>query len=177
MTSLSSRVLQGHTYGPFQERLPASCRDVCGQLRIIKGIPTEPGACFSSRAVDRDSLSGLRPDDFFEPPTRTPNGNAPGVDPHALWRGEGRLITALYPIMHELVFLVPCVTALWISAGLTEETSLRPFPVIFYEMKNLFGPVSIKINPLPVWSPFYLRHEKAVIAEPSGEGSTKEITS
>ncbi|OPX96070.1 MAG: Group II intron, maturase-specific domain [Syntrophorhabdus sp. PtaB.Bin006] len=47
-------------------------KDVCDQLRIIKGIPTEPGACFSSHAVDWDSLSGLRPDDFFEPPRARP---------------------------------------------------------------------------------------------------------
>ncbi|OPY67296.1 MAG: hypothetical protein A4E62_02314 [Syntrophorhabdus sp. PtaU1.Bin002] len=43
--------------------------------------------------MDCDSLSGLRPDDFFEPPY---------TDPYVRWCGEG-LITALYPIADALL--------------------------------------------------------------------------
>ena len=40
---------------------PASCQDVRDQQRIVKGVPTKPGACFTTHIVDRDSLSGYGP--------------------------------------------------------------------------------------------------------------------
>jgi hypothetical protein len=51
----------GDTDGSEQEGLLASCQDVCDQLRLIERILTGSGACFTTRIVDRDSLSGYGP--------------------------------------------------------------------------------------------------------------------